>query len=113
MLGGAGVGLLPAACCMVHGAWRGTGGPWGEGFFCIVRSLAFWLHVRGVCGCKPGSCRETCCAAGYARRLQVLSGLPAVAVLTCVEEDGQLVGAIEGLVDVLHKQLKVGRHAKI
>ncbi len=37
---------------------------------------------------------------------QVLSGLPTVTVLTCIEEEQQLVQAIEGLVDLLHKQLK-------
>lgn len=37
---------------------------------------------------------------------QVTAGLPAVTVLTCIEDENALVGSIDSLVELLHKQLK-------
>lgn len=39
---------------------------------------------------------------------QVLSGVPTVVVLTCIEDEKAMVDSVSGLVDLLHKQLRVG-----
>ena len=44
---------------------------------------------------------------------QVGAGLPAVAVLTCLQEESALVASIDSLVEVLHKQLKDKRNASM
>lgn len=44
---------------------------------------------------------------------QVLSGFPALAALTCIEEQGQLVSAIDGFIDQLHKQLREKKTASM
>ena len=42
---------------------------------------------------------------------QVPAGLPVVAVLTCMEQESQMIQSIDSFVDQLHKQIKVRRLA--
>ncbi len=44
---------------------------------------------------------------------QIGAGLPAVAVLTCLQEESALVGSIDSLVELLHKQLKDKKNASM